>query len=164
MRNVIELVIVVYFSVKMSRRSVSEHIAIVRTYYSKNNKPIVSQRKFVTEFKLKTTGPSMSIINRLIEKFERTGTVCDDMLGYVGPKVSVKTPERIERTRHVFKRCPRASIRKAAQHVGVIRENVRQIVVADLQLFSYRIQIHQVTESAISGRMLGISEHYRRDD
>ncbi|GBM88619.1 hypothetical protein AVEN_207115-1 [Araneus ventricosus] len=83
----------------MSRYSVSERIFIVRTYYSNNNSPIVTQRKFATEFKLKTTGPSVSTINRLIQKFERTGSVCDDMFGNVGRPLSAKTPEKIERTR-----------------------------------------------------------------
>ena len=62
LRSLIELAFVVYFSLKMSRYSVSERIFIVRTHYS-NNSPIVTQRKFTTEFKLKTTGPSMSTIN-----------------------------------------------------------------------------------------------------
>ncbi|GBN42693.1 C-1-tetrahydrofolate synthase, cytoplasmic [Araneus ventricosus] len=57
----------------MLRYSVSERIFIVEMYYSNNNSPIVTQRKFATEFKLKTTGPSVSTINRLIQKFERTG-------------------------------------------------------------------------------------------
>ena len=62
LRNLIELTFVVYFSLKMSRYSVSERIFIVRTHYS-NNSPIVTQRKFATEFKLKTTDPSMTTIN-----------------------------------------------------------------------------------------------------
>ncbi|GBM21266.1 hypothetical protein AVEN_149856-1 [Araneus ventricosus] len=127
----------------MSRYSVPERIFIVRTYYSNNNSPIVTQRKFATEFKLKTTGPSASTINRLIQKFERTGSVCDDMFGNVGRPLSVKTPEKIERRSQVFERSPRTSIRKAAQQVGIKRESVRQIAVADLQLFPYKIQIHQ---------------------
>ncbi|GBM93237.1 hypothetical protein AVEN_143177-1 [Araneus ventricosus] len=127
----------------MSRYSVSERIFIVRTYYSNNNSPIVTQRKFATEFKLKTTGSSVSTTNRLIQKFERTCSVCYDMFGNVGRPLSVKTPEKIERTRQVFERSPRTSIRKAAQQVGIKRESVRQIVVADLQLFPYKIQIPQ---------------------
>ncbi|GBM31455.1 hypothetical protein AVEN_39249-1 [Araneus ventricosus] len=127
----------------MPRYSVSESIFIVRTYYSNNNSPIVTQIKFATEFKLTTTGPSVSTINRLIQKFERTGSVCDDMFGNVGRALSVKTPEKIERTRQVSERSPRTSISKAAQQEGIKLESVRQIVLADLQLFPYKIQIHQ---------------------
>ena len=103
----------------------------------------MTQRKFATEFNLKTTGPSVSTINHLIQKFERTDSACDDMLGNVGPEVSVETRENIERTCQVFERSPRTSIRKAAaQQMRIKRKCVRQIVVADLQLFPYRIQIH----------------------
>ncbi|GBM67808.1 hypothetical protein AVEN_216255-1 [Araneus ventricosus] len=90
----------------MSRYSVSERIFIVRTYYSSNNSPIVTQRKFATEFKLKATGPSVSTINRLIQKFETTGSVCDDMFGNVGRQLSVKTPEKIERNAKFLREVP----------------------------------------------------------
>ncbi|GBO34643.1 hypothetical protein AVEN_267186-1 [Araneus ventricosus] len=59
----------------MSKYSVSERISIVKAYYSSNNSPIVAQRKFATEYKLKTTGPSVITIKNVIEKFERTGSV-----------------------------------------------------------------------------------------
>ena len=48
---------------KMSRYSVSERTFIVQSYYSNNNSPIVIQKKFATEFKFKTTGPSVSTMN-----------------------------------------------------------------------------------------------------
>ncbi|GBL86249.1 hypothetical protein AVEN_131980-1 [Araneus ventricosus] len=65
------------------------------------------------------------------------------MFGKVGRPLCIKTPEKIERTRQVFERSSRTSIRKAAQQVGIKRESVRQIVMADLQLFPYKSQIHQ---------------------
>ena len=65
-----------------------------------------------------------------------------DMLGNVGPKVIVKTPENIERIRQVFERRPRTTVRKAAQ-LRIKLESVRRIVVADLRFFPHRIQIHQ---------------------
>ncbi|GBN95887.1 hypothetical protein AVEN_205615-1 [Araneus ventricosus] len=67
--------IVVHFSMKMSNYSVSERISIVKAYYSSNNSPITNQRKFATEYKLKTIGPSVITIKNVIEKFERTGSV-----------------------------------------------------------------------------------------
>ncbi|GBO06762.1 hypothetical protein AVEN_155350-1 [Araneus ventricosus] len=69
------LIVVVHFSLQMSKYSVSERISIVKTYYSSNNSPIAAQRKFGTEYKLKTTGPSVITIKNVIEKFERTGSV-----------------------------------------------------------------------------------------
>ncbi|GBO12200.1 hypothetical protein AVEN_217841-1 [Araneus ventricosus] len=67
--------VVVHFSLKMSKYRVSERISIVKTYYSSNNSPIVAQRKFATEYKLKTTGPSVITIKNVIEMFERTANV-----------------------------------------------------------------------------------------
>ncbi|GBM40352.1 hypothetical protein AVEN_85409-1 [Araneus ventricosus] len=67
--------IVVQLSLKMSKYSVSERISIVKAYYSSNNSPIAAQREFATEYKLKTTGPSVITVKNVIEKFERTGSV-----------------------------------------------------------------------------------------
>ncbi|GBO05858.1 hypothetical protein AVEN_182865-1 [Araneus ventricosus] len=59
----------------MSKYSVPERISIVMAYFSSNNSPIAAQRKFETEYKLKTTAPSVITIKNAIEKFERTGSV-----------------------------------------------------------------------------------------
>ncbi|GBM75171.1 hypothetical protein AVEN_238364-1 [Araneus ventricosus] len=59
----------------MSKYRFSESISIVKAYYSSNNSPIAAQRKFATDYKLKTTGPSVIRIKNGIEKFERTGSV-----------------------------------------------------------------------------------------
>ncbi|GBN72211.1 hypothetical protein AVEN_199210-1 [Araneus ventricosus] len=69
------LIVVVHVSLKMSKYNVSERISIVKAYYSSNNSPIAAQRKFGTEYKLKTTDPSVITIKNVIEKFERTGSV-----------------------------------------------------------------------------------------
>ncbi|GBN43516.1 hypothetical protein AVEN_3662-1 [Araneus ventricosus] len=58
----------------MSKYSVSERISIIKAYYLSNNRPIAAQRKFATEYQLKTTGPSVITIKNVIEKFERTGS------------------------------------------------------------------------------------------
>ncbi|GBO16119.1 hypothetical protein AVEN_137728-1 [Araneus ventricosus] len=59
----------------MSKYSVYDRISIVRAYNLSNNSPITAQRKFATEYKLKTAGPSVIRIKNVIEKFERTGSV-----------------------------------------------------------------------------------------
>ncbi|GBO42441.1 hypothetical protein AVEN_73379-1 [Araneus ventricosus] len=66
------LIVVVHFSLKISKYSVSERISNVKAYYSSNNSRIAAQRKSETEYKLKTTGPSVITIKNGIEKFERT--------------------------------------------------------------------------------------------
>ncbi|GBO21805.1 hypothetical protein AVEN_210687-1 [Araneus ventricosus] len=59
----------------MSKYSDSQRISIVKVYYSNNNNPIAAQRKFATEYKLKTTGPTVIRIKNDIGKFERTNSV-----------------------------------------------------------------------------------------
>ncbi|GBN80675.1 hypothetical protein AVEN_140495-1 [Araneus ventricosus] len=59
----------------MSKYRISERISIVKPYYSSNNSQIEAQRKFSTEYKLKTTGPSVITIKNVLEKFERAGSV-----------------------------------------------------------------------------------------
>ncbi|GBM02550.1 hypothetical protein AVEN_178483-1 [Araneus ventricosus] len=69
------IVVNVNFSLKMSKYSVPERISIFEANYSSNNSPLAAQRKFPTEYKLKTTGASFITIKKLIEKFERIGCV-----------------------------------------------------------------------------------------
>ncbi|GBN17366.1 hypothetical protein AVEN_222521-1 [Araneus ventricosus] len=74
------IVVVAHFPLKMSKYSVSECISVVKAYYSSNNSPIVSQRKFAIEYKLKTTGPSVTTIKNVIEKFQRTVSTLQQFL------------------------------------------------------------------------------------
>ncbi|GBL77624.1 hypothetical protein AVEN_152867-1 [Araneus ventricosus] len=59
----------------MSKYNVSERISIFKAYYSSNNSPIAAQRKFATEYKLKTICPSVITIKNVIGKFETTDSV-----------------------------------------------------------------------------------------
>ncbi|GBN16347.1 hypothetical protein AVEN_43996-1 [Araneus ventricosus] len=69
------LTLVVHFSLKMSKYSVSKRISIVKAYYLSNTSAIAAERKFSREYKLKTTGPSVIAIKNVIEKFERNLSV-----------------------------------------------------------------------------------------
>ncbi|GBO37918.1 hypothetical protein AVEN_122483-1 [Araneus ventricosus] len=69
------IVVAVHFWLKMSKYDVPERILTIKAYYSSNNTPIAALRKFATEYKLQTTGPSVIAIKNVIEKFERTGSV-----------------------------------------------------------------------------------------
>ncbi|GBN08367.1 hypothetical protein AVEN_55590-1 [Araneus ventricosus] len=59
----------------MSKYKFSERMSIVKAYCSSNKNPIAAERKFSTEYKLKTTGPSVITIKNGIKKYERTGSV-----------------------------------------------------------------------------------------
>ncbi|GBN05041.1 hypothetical protein AVEN_123635-1 [Araneus ventricosus] len=69
------IVLVVHFSLKISKYNVSERISIAKAYYWSNNNPIAAQRKFETEYKLKTVDTSVITIKNAVEKFERSSSV-----------------------------------------------------------------------------------------
>ncbi|GBN88387.1 hypothetical protein AVEN_33673-1 [Araneus ventricosus] len=52
-----------------------QRISIVTAYYWSSSSQIAAQRKFATEYKLKTTDLSVKTIKNAIEKYERTGSV-----------------------------------------------------------------------------------------
>ncbi|GFU92085.1 DUF4817 domain-containing protein [Trichonephila clavipes] len=137
-------VFVGYMHAKMSRYSVPECKALVKTYYvSNNSQPTADQRKFVTEFQLKISCTSVLTIKYLIFKFERTNSVLDGSVVNVGRQKSVKTPNTTVKTRVVFQTSSKKSIRQAAQQVRISQETLQKIVVEGLHLFPNKIQTHQ---------------------
>lgn len=137
----------------MSRYTIPERIFIVKTFYESNQSPVTVARAFAKEFKVHS-GPDRKTITRLIEKFEHTGSVCDNMRHNVGRKATVSTPENVEKTRELLARSPRKSIRRAAQQVGIKRESLRKIIVNELKLFPYKVQVHQpLSEAAMEQRL-----------
>ena len=138
----------------MSTYTVNQRIFIVQQFYLSNRSPISVQRAFVKEFNVRS-GPAATTIYRLINKFETTGSVCDQLPSNVGHVVTARTPENIEKTRQVFETSPRKSIRKAAQQVGISHTSIHRILRQDLQLFPYQIQTHQpLSLSAVEQRLL----------
>ena len=87
----------------------------MQAYYASNNSPTAAQRKFATEFKLKTTGPSLLTIKNLIRKFQKASSVCDDSVANLGRQKSVKTTENLEKTITMFQISPRILIRRVTQ-------------------------------------------------
>ena len=80
----------------MSRYTIPERIFIVKTFYESNKSPITVARAFAKEFKVHS-GPDRKTITRLIEKFEHTGSVCDNMRNNVGRKATVYPPENVKK-------------------------------------------------------------------
>ena len=80
----------------MSRYTIPEHIFIVKTFYESNKKPVTVARAFAKELKVHS-GHDRKTITRLIEKFEHTGSVCDNMRNTVGRKTTVSTSEYVEK-------------------------------------------------------------------
>ena len=84
--------------------TVEERVFIVKQFYSNNKSPITVQRDFAKEYQVRQ-GPAASTITRLIEKFERTGSIADDFAP-ISPSVTVSTEENIEKIRECTKKKP----------------------------------------------------------
>ena len=67
---------------------------------------------------------------------------------YSGRPKSARSQENIDAIRDSLGRSPRKSLRRHSQELGINRESIRRILVKDLQLYLYRIQIkHKLTQA-----------------
>ena len=97
--------------------------------------------------------PCKSRIQDWVKKFQTEGTVqnlnsrSDDRESNSGRK-RLREGAIIERVRCSVVKSPKRSTRKRAQCLGLSRTTLRRILVDDLNLFPYRIQIHQKLSEA----------------
>lgn len=89
-----QLNVVCHLKVKKSRYRVLERISFGNDYYGSNNSPIAAQNKFVTKYKLEKIGPSVLTIEKLLLKFYRIDSVCEDSIDSVAMSVDEQTSER----------------------------------------------------------------------
>lgn len=85
-------------------------------------------------------------IYRWVKKFETAGTINDmreKSRSRVGRKLTVRSPENIARVQESVGRSPKKSLRKRAQELRLKKSSVQKILIKDLHLYPYRIQIKQ---------------------
>ena len=91
--------------------------------------------------------PDKSMIFRWIKKFEAAGTIHDmrkkSLATPVGRKPTVRSPENIAAVQVSVGRSPKKSLRKRSQELGLKKSSVQRILIKDLHLYPYRIQIKQ---------------------
>lgn len=123
----------------MSKYSVEQRIFVLKEYLKTEYSYTRMRRDFQTKFNVKE-GPSRHMVTNLIEKFERTGSVADDLVGNVGRPSTARTEENIASVKAAIDQSPRKSIRKIAAKTGIKPTNVHRILRKDLELFPYKIQ------------------------
>ncbi len=79
----------------------------------------------------------------MIEKFEKSANTGDDRAESSGRPRTVTTDENILKVEQYFQQNPTASIRRAAQALGIKRESLRIIARYLANLFPYKIQVNQ---------------------
>ena len=103
-------------------------------------------RKWSSSYKNRDK-PSKQIVYDLIDNFEKTGNVDDDLAVKVGAKPTARTSDKIKATSEVMESEPSPSIRSLAQQIGVSRSSAQRVLRTDLHLFHYKIQMLQASPS-----------------
>ena len=74
---------------------------------------------------------------------------------HCGRTVSARSPENVDDVRDSVGRSPKKSLRRRSQELGIPRESMRRILVKDLQLHPYLIQIkHKLTQADMDKRVV----------
>ena len=129
----------------------------VETYFETKSFCAV-QRGFRRKFQCRHY-PDKRFIYRSTQKFREHGTVLNlNARGkrdtYSGRPKSARSQENIDAIRDSLGRSPRKSLRRRSQELGINRESIRRILVKDLQLYLYRIQIkHKLTQADMEKRV-----------
>ena len=93
--------------------------------------------------------PVHSMIYRWVNKFRTNGTVHKlnrkdtNRQSHSGRPKSSRTPHNVAAVRDSVVHSPSKSVRRRSQELGINRESVRRILIADLHMYPYRIQIKQ---------------------
>lgn len=92
-------------------------------------------------------------MEKLVEKFERTGSLHDDFEAFKDRDTPSRTPEVLEEVREILKEDPSISTRRLSQRINVSQSTDWKILNKDLKLFPYKVQVaQQLTTAAVEKR------------
>jgi hypothetical protein len=124
---------------------VEECMFIIKTFYQTCSFVTV-QRQFQRKFNTRQA-PARLAISRLVQKFESTGSVCDNKKGVVGRHRSARMQGNVARTHEALLRSPRKSVTRCSQSLGM-KTSTHTIMRRDLTLYPYRILVAQMLTAA----------------
>lgn len=113
---------------------------MIKLYYQ-NECSIVKTLRALRPFYGRRGGPSKSTIQRLVAKFEATGSV-NDQPTRVRTR-NARSAENITTVRESVQENPRQSIHRRAQELGLSQTSTWRILRRDLGLHPYKIQLAQ---------------------
>jgi len=124
-----------------------QKIFIVEAYFRQTSIH-VAQLQFKERFGCREF-PVHSMIYRWVNKFRTHETVHNlnrkdsNRQSHSGRPKSSRTPHNVAAVRDSVVHSPSKSARRRSQELGINRESVRRILIADLHMLPYRIQIKQ---------------------
>ncbi|GBM19052.1 hypothetical protein AVEN_172514-1 [Araneus ventricosus] len=81
--------------------------------------------------------------NHSYAKFQRTGSVTDDLVGNVGRQQTAVTPENVATVSGIIQQNPMSSVRRIASETGLKHSSTQKILRKSLHMFPFKIQTHQ---------------------
>ena len=124
-----------------------QKIFIVKAYFKQKSIHAV-QLQFKEGFGCREF-PVHSVIYRWVNKFRTHGTVHNlnrkdtNKQSHSGRPKSSRTPHNVAAVRDSVVHSPSKSVRRRSQELGINRESVRRILISDLHMYPYRIQMKQ---------------------
>lgn len=125
----------------MSQRyTICQRTKIVEFYFQNNNSIIGTQRTYCKHFNVKKP-PTAFMIRQLIKRFQEQGSVND--LQRLGRPCQTRNKDVIERIRKSIEEDPETSTRRRSFQLSISRRSLQRILVKELKLFPYKIQMAQ---------------------
>ncbi|GFX86700.1 uncharacterized protein TNCV_1408981 [Trichonephila clavipes] len=121
--------------------SIEERVFLVLEYHRLQESPTATRRSFQARFSV-PKGPEAKTIRSLFAKFQRTGSVTDDLVGNVGRKQTAVTPQNVATVSGIIQQNPMSSVRRTASEAGLKRSSTQKILRKSLHMFPFKIQTH----------------------
>ena len=137
----------------MNKYSIEERIFLVKSFYKSDENVTLTLRKWSSHYKNRSK-PSPNTVEKLVEKFNKTGSVADDVEWRKNKTRSARTPELVESARQIAQEELSISTRRLSQRLGVSTTTAWKVLHEDLECFPYKIQVaQQLTGAAIEKRL-----------
>ena len=124
----------------MASYTIEQHIQMIKLYYQIECSLLKTLRT-LRSFYSRRGGPSKSTFQRLVTKFQTTGSVNNQP----SPECqrNARSNENIAAVRESLQETPRQSIPRRAQALGFSQTSTWRILRRDLDLHPYKIQLTQ---------------------
>lgn len=111
-------------------------------FYFETKSIVATQRKLRRHLK-RTQVPSRTVILSKVEKFLARGSVENVKKGKCGRKRTKRTPLNAQKAREALQRSPQKSLRRLGQELGCSKTTAHRLARNDVQLFPYKVSVHQ---------------------
>ncbi|GFW45079.1 uncharacterized protein TNCV_4513931 [Trichonephila clavipes] len=121
--------------------SIEERVFLVLEYHRLQESPTATRRSFQARFNVPKE-PDAKTIRTRFAKFQRTGSVTDDLVGNVGRKQTAVTPQNVATVSGIIQQKPMSSVRRITSMAGLKRSSTQKILRKSLHMFPFKFQTH----------------------